>query len=230
MRARRQDRHVVDHRRARRDRQRRSSTCCAISWPRCAPTVTRSSSSRRVRSPAGVAALGLPARPTDMPTLQAISAAGQSRLMEHLQPVAGPPRPGRRAGVARAARLRRPPAVPARPPDAGPPARAGLHPDHQRERRHRQPTRSATATTTASPRSSRTTSTPTCWCCSPTRRPVHRRPADRLRPPQLISEVVADDPLLDVVAPAPRVRPGQRRHGVASSRPRRWPRGRACAR
>lgn len=31
---------------------------------------------------AGVAALGLPARPTDMPTLQALSAAGQSRLME----------------------------------------------------------------------------------------------------------------------------------------------------
>jgi glutamate 5-kinase len=30
---------------------------------------------------AGVAALGLPARPTDMPTLQALSAAGQSRLM-----------------------------------------------------------------------------------------------------------------------------------------------------
>lgn len=31
---------------------------------------------------AGVAALGLPARPADMPTLQALSAAGQSRLME----------------------------------------------------------------------------------------------------------------------------------------------------
>ena len=31
---------------------------------------------------AGVSALGLPARPSDMPTLQAISAAGQSRLME----------------------------------------------------------------------------------------------------------------------------------------------------
>jgi glutamate 5-kinase len=31
---------------------------------------------------AGVAALGLRARPTDMPTLQALSAAGQSRLME----------------------------------------------------------------------------------------------------------------------------------------------------
>lgn len=31
---------------------------------------------------AGVSALGLTARPTDMPTLQAISAAGQSRLME----------------------------------------------------------------------------------------------------------------------------------------------------
>jgi len=31
---------------------------------------------------AGVAALGLAARPSDMPTLQAISAAGQSRLME----------------------------------------------------------------------------------------------------------------------------------------------------
>jgi glutamate 5-kinase len=32
---------------------------------------------------AGVAALGLASRPTDVPTLQAISAAGQSRLMEH---------------------------------------------------------------------------------------------------------------------------------------------------
>lgn len=31
---------------------------------------------------AGVSALGLPSRPTDLPTLQAISAAGQSRLME----------------------------------------------------------------------------------------------------------------------------------------------------
>ena len=31
---------------------------------------------------AGVAAMGMSARPTDMPTLQAISAAGQSRLME----------------------------------------------------------------------------------------------------------------------------------------------------
>ena len=32
---------------------------------------------------AGVAALGLATRPTDVVTLQAISAAGQSRLMEH---------------------------------------------------------------------------------------------------------------------------------------------------
>jgi glutamate 5-kinase len=32
---------------------------------------------------AGVAALGLPARPSDMATLQALAAAGQSRLMEH---------------------------------------------------------------------------------------------------------------------------------------------------
>jgi glutamate 5-kinase len=31
---------------------------------------------------AGVAAVGLPVRPTDMPTLQALAAAGQSRLME----------------------------------------------------------------------------------------------------------------------------------------------------
>lgn len=31
---------------------------------------------------AGVAALGMPTRPTDVPTLQALSAAGQSRLME----------------------------------------------------------------------------------------------------------------------------------------------------
>jgi glutamate 5-kinase len=31
---------------------------------------------------AGVAAVGLPARPSDMPTLQALAAAGQSRLME----------------------------------------------------------------------------------------------------------------------------------------------------
>ena len=50
---------------------------------------------------AGVAALGLPARPTDMPTLQALSAAGQSRLMEVYNRRARAPRRGRRAGAAR---------------------------------------------------------------------------------------------------------------------------------
>ena len=47
-------------------------------------------------------------------------------------------RPHRRPGARRPARLRRPHAVPARPPDAGAAARAGLRADHQRERRDRQ--------------------------------------------------------------------------------------------
>ncbi len=38
---------------------------------------------------AGVAALGMPARPTDMPTLQALAAVGQSRLMEHYNSALG---------------------------------------------------------------------------------------------------------------------------------------------
>ncbi|CAN0481841.1 unnamed protein product, partial [Phaeothamnion confervicola] len=38
---------------------------------------------------AGVAALGMPSRPTDMPTLQALAAVGQSRLMEHYNSALG---------------------------------------------------------------------------------------------------------------------------------------------
>jgi glutamate 5-kinase len=59
--------------------ERAAIACCATRSPSSAPlgheVVVVSSGAVA----AGVAALGLPSRPTDMPTLQALSAAGQSR-------------------------------------------------------------------------------------------------------------------------------------------------------
>ena len=88
---------------------------------------------------AGLPALGLggAGRPRDPVTLQAVSAVGQSRLMRRLRRCAGRPRAGRRPGAARPARLRRSPAVPARPGHARAPARARRRAGRQRERRHR---------------------------------------------------------------------------------------------
>ena len=134
-----QDRHVVDHRRARGDRRRTvvDTLCDQLAALRAAGHEVILVSSGAVS--AGVAALGMSARPTDMPTLQAISAAGQSRLMGTYNRSLARHRSGRRAGAAGAQRLRRSPPVSARPPDAAALDRARLHPDHQRERRDRQP-------------------------------------------------------------------------------------------
>ena len=94
---------------------------------------------------------------------------GSEPVDGHVQPLARSPRSGRRAGAAGAQRLRRSTSVPARPPDAGAADRARVH-SRSSTRTTRSPaTSSATATTIASPRSSPTTSTPICWCCSPTR-------------------------------------------------------------
>ena len=136
---------------------------------------------RRARSSAGVAALGLPARPTDM---RDAAGAGRGRA----EPADGARTTGRSTPTAwsppRCCSCRndfvdRRQYLHARR-HAGAAARARLRADHQRERRDRQPTRSATATTTASPRSSRTTSTPTLLVLlTDTPGPVHRRPARR---------------------------------------------------
>ena len=178
---------------------------------------------------AGVAALGLSARPTDMPTLQAISAAGQSRLMETYNRCARPPRSRRRAGAAGAARLRRSAAVPPRPPDARAAARARLRPDRQRERRDRERRDSATATTIASPRWSPTTSPPTCWCCSPTRPACTPPIRARTRRPRSSTSCAADDPLLSVAATEVGTAPAAAVAWRRSCRRRGWRRGPACA-
>ncbi len=88
---------------------------------------------------AGVVAVGLPTRPTDMATLQAVSAAGQSRLVEAYNVQFD------RHGLVgaqvlrRSPRLRRPHPVPPRPPHARAAARTRLRAGGQRERRDRQP-------------------------------------------------------------------------------------------
>ena len=169
-------------------------------------------------------------RPRDADTLQAVSAVGQSRLMRVYDRRARRPRPRRRPGAARPARLRRPPAVPARPGDA----RCGCSSSassRSSTRTTRSPTtRSASATTTGSPRSSPTSSTPTCSCCSPTRAGLLT--ADpRLDPSaSLIEEIVE----VDHDARGPGRRRRARRGGAAAWRrrspPPRSPRGRACGR
>ena len=176
---------------------------------------------------AGVAALGMSARPTDMPTLQAISAAGQSRLMETYNRSLGAARSRRRAGAAGAPRLRRSPSVPPRPPDADPPARARLRPDRQRERRDRQP-RAALRRQRSHRRARRPQrQRRSAGAAHRHARAVHRRPAHRR------------DGRADQRGAAPTIRCSQPSHrrrrvraGAAAAWPRswprpRWPRGRA---
>ena len=119
-----------------------------------------------------------------------------------LQPRTGPPRPRRRAGAARSARLRRPHAVPARSA-----ARSSGCSNWAASRSSTRTTRSrttscATATTTVWPRCWRTASAPTCWCCSPTwtacTPPIPRRDPSAT----LIPLVRVGDPLLAVRADA----------------------------
>ena len=107
---------------------------------------------------AGVAALGLPSRPNDISTLQAIAAAGQPRLMRSWDVALGA------HGLVPAQAL----LVPHDFVDRRQYLHArrtltrllelGARADRQRERRHRPRRERAMGTTTASPRSSRTTS------------------------------------------------------------------------
>ena len=75
--------------------------------------------------------------PTDVGTLQAIAAAGQSPADAQLGRALTPQGRGRPRSLLVPQRLHRPPPVPARPAHAHSPPRARGGADHQRERRHR---------------------------------------------------------------------------------------------
>ncbi len=86
---------------------------------------------------AGPPALGLPSRPTDIGTLQAVAAVGQPQLMERIGAILVRARARRRPGAAHAARLRPALAVPPRARDAAPAPRPRRGPDRERERHGR---------------------------------------------------------------------------------------------
>ena len=115
----------------------------------------------------------------------------------------GPPRVGGSAGVAGAARLRRSPPVPPRPPDAGAADGARLRSDRQRERCHCQRRDALRRQRPHRRARSRTTWPPTCWCCSPTRPACTRPIRASIHQLTLISDVLADDPLLSLRPPTP---------------------------
>ena len=97
---RRQDRHVVDHRRPRRASTPPPSPSSAPRWPTCAPTghqVVVVTSGAHRRRPARPRPRRGDRRPRDAVTLQAVSAVGQSRLMRVYDDALGRPRPGRPA-------------------------------------------------------------------------------------------------------------------------------------
>ena len=134
-----QDRHVVDHRRPRRDPRRRGGFVLQGGRGparRRAPRRRGHFGGDRRRSARPAAARPTPALATRR-RLQAVSAVGQSRLMRVYEQRVRRPRRRVRPGAARAARLRRAPAVPACPRDDPAPARARRRPRRQRERRHR---------------------------------------------------------------------------------------------
>ena len=148
---------------------------------------------------AGVAALGLTARPTDMATLQALSAAGQPRLMRSWDAALGA------HGLVPAQAL----LVPHDFVDR----RQYLHARRTltrllalgacRSSTRTTPspaTRSATATTTASPPSSPTTSAPPCSCCSPTSTACTPPTHASTPTPSSSRGSRADDPLLAIDA------------------------------
>ncbi len=105
----------------------------------------------------------------------------------------GRARPRRRPGAARPARLRGPPAVPARPRRRCAGCSSSAWCRSSTRTTPSPTTRSASATTTASPRSSPTWSAPTCSCCSPTR-PGCSPPTPASTPTaSLIEEIVEVD-------------------------------------
>ena len=85
-----------------------------------------------------------------------------------VQPRARPPRPGRCAGTARPARLRRPHAVPPRSQHDRTAAGAGLRPSGQRERRDRQRRVALRRQRPIGGAAREQHRVPTSWCCSPT--------------------------------------------------------------
>ena len=151
---------------------------------------------------AGLPALGLGGdrRPRDPVTLQAVSAVGQSRLMQVYDDALGRPRARRRPGAARAARLRGPPPVPPGPGHACSPARAGRGARRQRERRHRR--RRDPLRRQRPPRRARRPPgrCRTCWCCSPTRPGVLTADPRLDAGASLIEEIVEVDHELEALA------------------------------
>ena len=149
----REGRHVVDHvgdRRARR-RRRSPSSAARSPAPRAAGHEVVLVSSGAIA--AGLPALGLHTRPTDIGTLQAVAAVGQPLLMERIGDDPRRPRSRRRPGAAHAPRLRacaRSTCTPARPSAAS--STSASCPWSTRTTPS-PTTRSATATTTGSPRS-----------------------------------------------------------------------------
>ena len=141
-RGRRQDRHVVAHRRA------RGQIDAAPWWPSCASEVADAARGRATRSwscrsgavAAGVAALGL--RAAADRHAHAAGAVGRRPEPADADVDNDVARPTTALVGAQVLLVPHdfvePPPVPARPPDAGPPARAGLRAGRQRERRHRQ--------------------------------------------------------------------------------------------
>ena len=144
---------------------------------RRAPSSTRLPSARRgtevvlVSSgaiAAGLAPLGLAARPRDLATQQAAASVGQGLLVHRYTEAFA--RHGITVGqvlltaddVTRRTHYRNA----QRTLDRAARARRAAGRQRERHRRHRR--RSGSATTTGWPRSSRTSCTPTCWCCSPT--------------------------------------------------------------
>ena len=154
---------------ARRARRRRAGQALRASSP-----TARAAGHEVVLVCSGAIAAGLPgaracrARPTDIGTLQAIAAVGQPRLMERFGAILGRARrssPGRCCSRRTTSARARSTSTPARRCPAARPRRRA----RWSTRTTPSPTtRSATATTTASPRSCRTWSAPTCSCCSPT--------------------------------------------------------------
>ena len=141
----------------------------------------------------------------------------------------GPSRTRAGTGTARPAGLHRPPPVPARPAHADPPARAGRHPDRQRERRHRvrrhplRRQRPAVGAGRPQPRrlAARVAHRP--------RRPVHRRPATRSRRPSS-STPFGPTTRCSRFAPAAAAAAGGAAAWRASWRRRASRRGRVCRR
>ena len=200
MSSRRQGGHVVDHRGERRARRRGPREALWSSSP-----TARRAGHEVVLVCSGAIAAGLPPLQPERAPRGRGDAAGDRRGGSAAAHGAhrcdpGRARPRRRAGAADAARLRPAVAVPARTGDLAPVAGSGRGSRGERER-HRSPTtRSATATTTGWPPSSRTWWLRSCSCCSPTPRVCSPPTRASTSDASLIEEIVEVDAALESVA------------------------------